>query len=70
VDPLASDRLGRLGLSVAGLRRRDRLVLSLCRDHHCPVVLTMGGGYGRPIEETVEAHANTFRELEALWPEG
>ncbi len=66
-DPLACDRLGRLALSLEGLRRRDRLVLSLCLDHHCPVVVTMGGGYGRPIEETVEAHANTFRELEALW---
>ncbi|MCZ6556648.1 MAG: histone deacetylase [SAR324 cluster bacterium] len=67
VDPLASDRLGRLALSLQGLRRRDRLVLELSRDHHCPLVVTMGGGYARDLADTVRAHANTFRELEAVW---
>ncbi len=67
VDPLAADRLGRLALSHAGLRARDALVIGHCRQAHCPLVITMGGGYGEPIEATVEAHANTFRELEAQW---
>ena len=67
VDPLAQDRLGRLALSHAGLRARDALVIGHCRQAHCPLVITMGGGYGEPIEATVEAHANTFRELEAQW---
>ncbi len=66
VDPLHCDRLGKLGLSLDGLRARDRMVLEMCRDFHCPTAVTMGGGYGHPIEESVEAHANTFRELEAV----
>ncbi len=62
-DPLRNDRLGRLAVSVDGLCRRERLVFSALREHGTPFVVTMGGGYGLPIEETVEAHANTFREL-------
>lgn len=61
VDALACDRLGRLALTHEGLRRRDHLVLSLCRQNGVPVVVTLGGGYGHPLEATVEAHANTYR---------
>lgn len=61
VDALACDRLGRLALTHEGLRRRDRLVLSHCRQAGIPVVVTLGGGYGNPLEATVEAHANTYR---------
>jgi acetoin utilization deacetylase AcuC-like enzyme len=61
VDGLACDTLGRLALTHDGLRRRDRMVLSACREHGIPAVVTLGGGYGRPLEATVEAHANTFR---------
>ncbi|MBI3992020.1 MAG: histone deacetylase [Candidatus Lambdaproteobacteria bacterium] len=68
VDGLSCDRLGRLALTHDGLRRRDAFVIGLCLARHCPLVVTMGGGYGNPIEDTVEAHANTFRELERQWP--
>jgi acetoin utilization deacetylase AcuC-like enzyme len=61
VDALASDRLGRLSLTLDGLARRDRMVLSACRDFGAPFVITLGGGYSDPIEVTAEAHANTFR---------
>jgi len=61
VDGLAGDRLGRLALSLDGLKRRDRLVLQMCRSRGVPVVITLGGGYAEPIAKTVEAHANTFR---------
>jgi acetoin utilization deacetylase AcuC-like enzyme len=61
VDALACDRLGRLALTHEGLRRRDRMVLSGCRQNGIPAVVTLGGGYGAPIEATVEAHANTYR---------
>lgn len=66
-DPLHSDRLGRLSLSHEGLRARDRLVLALCSDHFIPLVVTLGGGYGVPGEDTVAAHLNTVYELERLW---
>ena len=61
VDPLASDTLGRLSLTQAGLRERDRRVLAAARTHDVPIVVTLGGGYSRPIELAAEAHANTFR---------
>jgi len=61
VDGLACDRLGRLALTHEGLQRRDQMVLSLCRRNGIPTVITLGGGYGEPIEATVEAHANTYR---------
>ena len=61
VDPLDSDRLGRLSVTMAGLRERDRMVFELVRTGHWPVVVTLGGGYGDPISGTVEAHSHTFR---------
>jgi acetoin utilization deacetylase AcuC-like enzyme len=61
VDGLACDRLGRLSLTHEGLRRRDQMVLSACRENEIPVVVTLGGGYGEPLDATAEAHANTYR---------
>jgi acetoin utilization deacetylase AcuC-like enzyme len=61
VDALACDRFGRLSMSHAGLAARDERVFALCEERAIPVVVTLGGGYGRPLEETVVAHANVFR---------
>jgi acetoin utilization deacetylase AcuC-like enzyme len=67
VDPLAQDSLGRLRLTHAGLRSRDRMVLRAARDRELPVVLTLGGGYAKPVEASVEAHCGTYREATALF---
>lgn len=61
VDVLATDRLGRLSLSMDGCRRRDQLVFETCRAAGIPVVVSMGGGYSDRIAYIVEAHANTYR---------
>ncbi|HEY1215739.1 MAG TPA: histone deacetylase [Bryobacteraceae bacterium] len=61
VDGLNTDTLGRLGLTHAGLATRDRLVLDGARSRSIPLVITLGGGYSRPIEPTVSAHAQTFQ---------
>ena len=61
VDGLATDALGRLSLSHPGLKERDRRVLSFARESKIPLVITLGGGYSKPIEHTAAAHANTFR---------
>lgn len=60
VDGLASDTLGKLSLTEAGLRERDRRVFSAVAVHHIPLVITLGGGYSEPIDLTAQAHANTY----------
>ena len=67
VDVLETDRLGRLSLSRAGCRQRDRLVLQHCRQSRIPVVVSMGGGYSTRLTDIVEAHANTFRVAQELF---
>ncbi|MBI3649581.1 MAG: histone deacetylase [Acidobacteria bacterium] len=61
VDPLREDRLGRLALSHEGLLRRDAMVFAACRSRSLPCVITLGGGYGKRVADTVEAHCNTIR---------
>jgi acetoin utilization deacetylase AcuC-like enzyme len=61
VDALATDTLGRLALTSAGMARRDRMVFEMVKQIRVPVVITLGGGYSTPIERTVEAHATTYR---------
>ena len=62
-DPYVGDRFGRLGMSIDGLRERDRRVFAACRARGVPVVLTLAGGYARDIDDIVTIHANTVREL-------
>jgi acetoin utilization deacetylase AcuC-like enzyme len=61
VDVLATDRLGRLSLSLEGCRQRDFFVFQECKRHQIPVAVCMGGGYSDRIAYIIEAHANTFR---------
>ena len=60
-DPYASDRLGRMAVSMEGLAQRDRLVLGLCRDAGLPVAVTMAGGYAHQVDEIAAIHARTVR---------
>ncbi len=60
-DPYADDVLGGLGLSLDGLQRRDRMVIEGCAARDIPVVVTLGGGYARRVEDTVAIHAATCR---------
>ncbi|HEX6053407.1 MAG TPA: histone deacetylase [Gemmatimonadaceae bacterium] len=60
-DPHEGDRLGRLCLTFDGLARRDAMVLDACREVGIPVAITIAGGYGRDIGDTVQAHVNTLR---------
>jgi acetoin utilization deacetylase AcuC-like enzyme len=62
-DPHEGDRLGRLGLTFAGLARRDAIVLGACREVGIPVAVTIAGGYGHDVHDTVAVHANTVRVL-------
>lgn len=67
VDVLATDKLGRLGMSIEGCKERDRMVLQNCKDNHIPMVASMGGGYSQRIAHIVEAHANTYRLAQEIY---
>ena len=58
-DPHEGDRLGRLRLTFDGLAQRDDLVLRTCREIGLPVCVTIAGGYGRDIADTVRVHLQT-----------
>lgn len=58
-DPYLDDKLGRLKLTKEGLAERDRVVFRLCRDAALPVAVTMGGGYARNVNDTVDIHYRT-----------
>jgi acetoin utilization deacetylase AcuC-like enzyme len=62
-DPYAEDRLGRLRLSIEGLARRDRAVLTACRRLSLPVAVVLGGGYARDLADVVSIHATTVSLL-------
>jgi len=59
-DPYHDDRLGRLGLSFAGLAERDRRVFAHAGALGVPVAVAMAGGYARQIDDTVAIHATTI----------
>ena len=61
VDILATDKFGKLQLSMDDVRERDEIVFDLCRKYGIPVAVAMGGGYSPDIRHIVEAHCNTFK---------
>ncbi len=65
-DPHEGDRLGRLKLTFDGLRRRDQMVLQTCREVGMPVCITIAGGYGRRVEDTVAVHLGTVAVASAF----
>jgi acetoin utilization deacetylase AcuC-like enzyme len=67
VDVLATDKLGRLSLSLAGCKERDRIVLETCKRNGIPVAVSMGGGYSERLAHLIEAHANTYRLAQELF---
>ena len=67
VDVLATDKLGKLGLTMEGCKARDEYVLQQAKTANIPVAIVMGGGYSEDIEDVVEAHCNTFRLAQQIF---
>ena len=61
VDALAVDSFGKLKMTRAGMLRRNHMVYDECIKRDVPLVITMGGGYSKPFDASVEAHADVFR---------
>lgn len=60
-DPFEGDRLGRLRMTIDGLRRRDEIVMEACTRARLPVAISMSGGYANDIDAIVTIHTNTIR---------
>ncbi len=61
VDVFVRDRLGRLDLTLEGIRRRDSYVIQTCRAAGVPVAAVIGGGYDRDIDALADRHAILHR---------
>lgn len=58
-DVLAGDQLGRLALTLDGLRERDRRVYAWAARHRVPVATVLAGGYNRDPDLTIAARVST-----------
>lgn len=61
VDVLATDKFGKLQLSLEDCAARDAFVFEECKARSIPVSVSMGGGYSREIRHIVAAHVATFK---------
>ena len=62
VDGLESDALGLLHLTREGMRERNKRVFEWRRKIDRPLLVFMGGGYAKPIDDTVDAFCDLFLE--------
>ncbi|HWK66077.1 MAG TPA: histone deacetylase [Rhizobiaceae bacterium] len=60
VDPHHADRLGRMALTDAGLRERDRTVIEHFRARGIPLCGVLGGGYSSDAAAVAARHAILF----------
>jgi acetoin utilization deacetylase AcuC-like enzyme len=61
-DAYEQDQLGRLRLTRADLRERDRIVFGECATRGIPAVAMLAGGYAVHVEDTVAIHADMVEE--------
>ncbi|MEP6749390.1 MAG: histone deacetylase [Bacteroidota bacterium] len=66
-DILATDKFGKLKITLDGCRQRDEIVFKMLRQNKIPCVVAMGGGYSADIKIIVEAHCNTFRAAKSIY---
>ena len=59
-DPYEKDRLGRLSLTKAGLKKRDQLVFDTFIARQIPFVITLSGGYAPDLNDIVDIHFTTI----------
>ena len=66
VDALAADALGKLNVTRTGMQRRNEIVFERASKHNVPVVVFMGGGYAKPLDDTIDAFEDLFTQA-ASW---
>jgi len=60
-DVYENDLVGKLKLSVSGIKHRDDSVFWEAASRCIPIVSVAGGGYARSIDDVITIHANTIR---------
>jgi acetoin utilization deacetylase AcuC-like enzyme len=60
-DAHEGDRLGRLKITEAGMKARDRRVFEWTQTQALPMLICMGGGYGHDLSQTVQIQMNTWQ---------
>lgn len=67
VDIYANDGLGYLNISHDGIKQRERMVLSLLKQHNLPVATVIGGGYDKDQTALARRHALVFEAAAELF---
>lgn len=67
VDVHELDSLGTFALTFDGIRSRDRMVFEFAKKKGIPLAMAIGGGYSKPIDPTVTAYVNTFKEAKLVY---
>lgn len=67
VDVLESDKLGRLAMTIEGVKNRDAKVLEFAKSLKVPIICCMGGGYSLNVSKIVEAHTQVYRLAQDLY---
>jgi len=60
-DVLMTDSLGQLMLSKDGIMQRDDMVLNWAKRTGKALILTLGGGYSRYLQDTIDVHVGTLK---------
>ena len=67
VDVYEGDKLGRLSLTMKGMRDRDYHVIRTCVDAKIPIAVVVGGGYDNDVKELGKRHALVHRICAKIW---
>lgn len=70
VDILATDKFGKLKVTMQGCRQRDEYVFNSLKKLRIPCAVAMGGGYSAHVKTIVDAHCNTFRAAKDIYGHG
>lgn len=61
VDIFAGDPLGLLSISTKGIRKREEIVLTICKENNIPIATVIGGGYDNNRKALAQRHGEVIR---------
>ena len=60
-DPYKDDQIGNLGLTIDGLKKRDKFIFETAKNFRVPIAVVLAGGYAVKLADTVTIHSNTVK---------